>query len=446
MVRVAINGYGRIGRIAHRVILEKFYKQIEIAAINAGSSTDIKGWMYLLKYDTVYGPILALDINYEEADSSSSADGSASSADGSASTNKDQIGMLVVDGVRIPVFSQKDPTLLPWKDLNIDVVIESTGHFASEARLKAHITAGAKAVVLSAPAKDDPSAGPGRGIPTYVLSVNADKYQGEPIINNASCTTNCIAPVAKIMVDAFGVEKVMMTTIHGYTSDQRLEDGGHKDYRRARAAAENIIPTSTGATIAAAKTVPELNGIFAGLSIRVPVPVGSLSDFTFVLKRETTKEEVNEALKKASQSTLFSGILAVTEDPIVSSDIIGSSYSSIVDLSLTQVMGNLVKVVAWYDNEYGYANRLVEEVLMVGNRNQSQPQAGSSVQPQSEPAVSGSEQSQQGQASPVQDQVPSAPSFLAPDLSQVQNSASLASLSRSGSADEPAPQNNDQTY
>jgi len=238
----------------------------------------------------------------------------------------------------------------------------------------------------------------------------------------------------------------MMTTIHGYTSDQRLEDGGHKDYRRARAAAENIIPTSTGATIAAAKTVPELNGIFAGLSIRVPVPVGSLSDFTFVLKRETTKEEVNEALKKASQSTLFSGILAVTEDPIVSSDIIGSSYSSIVDLSLTQVMGNLVKVVAWYDNEYGYANRLVEEVLMVGNRNQSQPQAGSSVQPQSEPAVSGSEQSQQGQASPVQDQVPSAPSFLAPDLSQVQNSASLASLSRSGSADEPAPQNNDQTY
>ncbi|MCL4354960.1 type I glyceraldehyde-3-phosphate dehydrogenase, partial [Patescibacteria group bacterium] len=358
MLRVAINGYGRIGRIAHRVILERFYKQIEIVAINAGSSTDIKGWMYLLKYDTVYGPILALNINYKEADP--------------ASLNKDQIGSLVVDGVKIPVFSQKDPSALPWKDLNVDVVIESTGHFETEEKLKAHIASGAKAVVLSAPAKDE--------TPTYVLSVNADKYQGEPIINNASCTTNCIAPVAKIMVDAFGVEKAMMTTIHGYTSDQRLEDGGHKDYRRARAAAENIIPTSTGATIAAAKTVPELNGVFAGLAIRVPVAVGSLSAFTFVLKKETTKEEVNEAIKKASQSTLFSGIVAVTEDPIVSSDIIGSSYSSIVDLSLTQVVGNLVKIIAWYDNEYGYANRLVEEVLMVGNKNKPQANIEPSIQ------------------------------------------------------------------
>lgn len=353
MLRVAINGYGRIGRIAHRVILEKYYNQVQVVAINAGSSTDIKGWMYLLKYDTVYGPILALDVNCESINDPSTG----------------QIGNLLVDSQKIPVFSQKDPSVLPWKDLNVDVVIESTGHFETEEKIKTHLSAGAKAAVLSAPAKDE--------MPTYVLSVNASQYKGEPVISNASCTTNCIAPVAKVIVDAFGVEKAMMTTIHGYTSDQRLEDGGHKDYRRARAAAENIIPTSTGATIAAAKTVPELNGIFSGLAIRVPVAVGSLSDFTFVLKRETTKEEVNDVLKKASQSTIFNGILGVTEEPIVSSDIIGSSYSSIVDLSLTQVMGNLLKVIAWYDNEYGYANRLIEEVILVGSKSQSsQPELG----------------------------------------------------------------------
>ena len=348
MIRVAINGYGRIGRIAHRVILERFYNDVEVVAINAGSSTDIKGWMYLLKYDSVYGPILSLEIGSEPVDPQSAI--------------KDQIGSLIVEGKKIPVFSQKDPSLLPWKDLNVDVVIESTGHFETEEKLKLHLTAGAKSVVLSAPAKEG-------NVPTYVLGVNAINYQGEKLINNASCTTNCIAPVAKIMVNSFGVEKAMMTTIHGYTSDQKLEDGGHKDYRRARSAALNIIPTSTGATIAAAQTVPELSGVFVGLSIRVPVPVGSLADFTFVLKKETTKEEVNAALKQAAQSTAYQGILEVTEDPIVSSDIIGSAASSIVDLSLTQVVGgNLVKIIAWYDNEYGYANRLVEEVLMVGKK------------------------------------------------------------------------------
>lgn len=353
MVRVAINGYGRIGRVAHRVILEKHASEIDVVAINAGSSTDIKGWMYLLKYDSNYGALQnhTLDIKNQ------------------ISNIKDSIGSLIVDGKEIPVFSQKDPSLLPWKDLNVDVVIESTGHFLTEEKLKSHLIAGAKKVVLSAPAKAGEVA-------TYVLSVNDKNYKGEVVINNASCTTNCIAPVAKIMVDNFGVEKAMMTTIHGYTSDQRLQDGGHKDYRRSRAASENIIPTSTGATIAASEAVPELKGIFNGLAIRVPVAVGSLSDFTFLLKKETSKEEINEVFKKEAKNSQYKNILDVTEDPIVSSDVIGNPHSSIVDLSLTQVVGgNMVKVVAWYDNEYGYANRLVEEVIMVGKSESQNPKS-----------------------------------------------------------------------
>ena len=347
MIKVAINGYGRIGRVAHRVILEKYFIDVDVVAINAGSSTDIKGWMYLLKYDTSYGPIYSLSVSYQVAEENPAI--------------KNLIGYLLIDNKKIPVISQKDPTLLPWKDLNVDVVIESTGEFTSEEKLKTHLTAGAKSVILSAPVKEG-------NVPTIVLSVNPDKFVGQTMINNASCTTNCIAPVAKIMVDSFGVEKAMMTTIHGYTSDQRLQDGGHKDYRRGRAAAQNIVPTSTGATIAATQAVPELSGLFEGLSLRVPVAVGSLSDFTFILKREVTKQEVNDTFRKASQSTVYNGILGVTEDPLVSSDIIGSPYSAIVDLSLTQVIGNMVKVIAWYDNEYGYANRLVEEVIMVGKR------------------------------------------------------------------------------
>lgn len=351
MIRVAINGYGRIGRVAHRVILQKHASEIEVVAINAGSSTDIQGWLYLLKYDTSYGQLLDHKLEFKQQNA----------------VLKDSIGSLVIDGKEIPVFSQKDPSLLPWKDFQVDVVIESTGHFLTAEKLQAHLTAGAKKVVLSAPSKGDPSASSGQGIATYVLSVNDKNYKGENLINNASCTTNCVAPVARIMVDNFGVEKAMMTTIHGYTSDQRLQDGGHKDYRRARAAAENIIPTSTGATLAAAEAIPELAGIFNGLAIRVPVAVGSLSDFTFLLKKSTSKEEVNEVFKKAAEDARFKGILEVTEDPIVSSDIIGNPHSSIVDLSLTQVVGgNMVKVIAWYDNEFGYANRLVEEVILVG--------------------------------------------------------------------------------
>lgn len=352
MTKLAINGYGRIGRVAHRVILEKYLNEIDVVAINAGSSTDIRGWMYLLKYDTSYGPIYSLDVSYQEAEATP--------------TIKDLIGYILIENKKIPVLSQKDPTLLPWKDLDVDVVIESTGHFTTEEKLKTHLTAGAKAVVLSAPVKEG-------NIPTIVMSVNQDKYQGENAISNASCTTNCITPVARIMVDTFGVEKAMMTTIHGYTSDQRLQDGGHKDYRRARAAAQNIVPTSTGATIAATQAVPELANLFSGLSIRVPVAVGSLSDFTFLLKRETTKEEVNQIFKTAAQNPIYDGILTVTQEPLVSSDIIGNSYSSIVDLSLTQVIGNMVKVIAWYDNEYGYANRLVEEVIMMGRKNTQNP-------------------------------------------------------------------------
>jgi glyceraldehyde 3-phosphate dehydrogenase len=346
MIKVAINGYGRIGRITHRTILEKYREQIEIVGINAGSSTDIFGWMYLLRYDSVYGP-LPIPVAAEQ---------------NSDHSKPEILGNLLIEGKKIPVFSQKDPSSLPWASLKVDVVIESTGHFLTEEKLKQHLASGAKAVVLSAPVKDGE-------VPTYVLGVNAKDYKGENLINNASCTTNCITPVAKVITDNFGVEKAMMTTVHGYTSDQRLQDGGHKDYRRARAAGLSIIPTTTGATIAASQALPELKGLFEGLSLRVPVPVGSLSDFTFVLKRQTTKEEINDVFKKAAADPNYSGILMATEDPIVSSDIIGNPYSAIVDLSLTQVVGgNLVKVIAWYDNEYGYANRLVEEVIMVGQR------------------------------------------------------------------------------
>jgi glyceraldehyde 3-phosphate dehydrogenase len=345
MIKVAINGYGRMGRIVHRVILERFSEDIEVAAINAGSSTDIKGWMYLLKYDSAYGPISSMEIGYEEAEQEPKL--------------KDLIGYLIIDDEKIPVISQKDLTLLPWADLGIDVVIESTGKFKTPDKLQLHINAGAKKVILSAPGKD--------GVPSYVLGVNAQNYSGESIISNASCTTNCIAPIAKIMVDNFGVEKAMMSTIHSYTSDQRLQDGGHKDYRRARAAAANMVPTSTGAAKAAGEVIPEIKGIFTGVAIRVPILVGSLADFTFVLKRETTAEEVTNILTQASQSDEYQGVLSVSNEPIVSSDIIGNPFSVIVDLPLTQVIGNLVKVIGWYDNEYGYVNRLVEQIVTMGN-------------------------------------------------------------------------------
>lgn len=344
MIRVAINGYGRIGRMAHRVILEKYKTKIDVVAINTGSSTDLEGWKNLLKYDTVYGRIK--DEITTEA---------------SKESKKDLLGKLVINKRRKTlVFSQKDPSLLPWEDLKIDVVIESTGQFTSFEQLDLHIRAGAKKVLLSAPANSG-------NVETIVLGVNHADYSNQNIISNASCTTNCITPVAKVIADSFGIEKAMMTTIHAYTQDQRLQDGGHKDYRRARAGAENIIPTSTGATIAAAKALPELENIFEGLSIRVPVPVGSLSDFTILTKKKVSVDSVNKAFKEAAAQKQFKNILEVTTDPIVSSDIIGNPHSAIVDLSLTQVVGeNMLKIIAWYDNEYGYANRLIEEVLLMG--------------------------------------------------------------------------------
>lgn len=365
MIKIAINGYGRIGRIAHRVILEKFADKVKVAAINGTAGTDIRGWANLLKYDTAYGPLTGHEVSWKG--------GQLIPVE---TEHRDyvprevhdfgtgELGHLVVDGEAIPFFAEKEMGKLPWRELEIDVVIESTGIFTTAEKMKPHLDAGAKRVILSAPAK-------GGGVKTLIIGVNLEKTGGvstdDLVVSNASCTTNCIAPVAQIMVEKFGVKKAMMTTIHAYTSDQRLQDGSHRDYRRARAAASNIVPTTTGATTAAAEVVPELKGLFDGLSLRVPVIVGSLSDFTFLLKRPTTVEEIKAFFREASESPRYQGILAVTEDPLVSSDIVGSSFSSIVDLSLTQVVdGDLVKVVAWYDNEWGYATRLVEEVILVG--------------------------------------------------------------------------------
>ncbi len=326
--KVAINGFGRIGRAAFKAILNK--NNAEIVAIN--DLTDTKTLANLLKYDSVYGRY-DKDISYDD-------------------------GHLVVDGVSYRVLSEKDPANLPWQELGVDVVLECTGVFRTKEKASAHLQAGARAVIISAPAKDEETQ-------TVVLGVNAggEEKVESGVLSNASCTTNCIAPVAQIMQSHFGVQKALMTTIHAYTADQRLVDAPHRDLRRGRAAAQNIVPTTTGAAIATGKTVPELAGIFDGLAIRVPVICGSLADFTFLFKRKTTVEEVNKVLQEAAQSDRFKGILEVTDEPLVSSDIVGRSASSIVDLSLTKVIdGDLVKVVAWYDNEWGYANRLVEMV------------------------------------------------------------------------------------
>lgn len=337
-IKVAINGFGRIGRQAFKIALEK--KEIEITAINDLTSPEVLA--QLLRFDSNYG-IYNKKVGFDE-------------------TN------IIVEGIKIPVLAEKDPAALPWGKMGVDVVIESTGRFTDSEKAGAHLKAGAKKVVISAPAKD---AGVTK---TIVLSVNDGDYKGETIISNASCTTNCITPVVQVLEDAFGIKKIMMTTIHSYTAEQNLVDGpppgGHShDLRRARAAAQNIVPTSTGATIAATEAIPQLKGLFHGLSIRVPTPVGSLSDFVALLNRKTTKEEINKAFTDAANSKRFSGVLAVTNDPVVSSDIVGNPASSIVDLELTEVVdGDLAKVVAWYDNEFGYSNRLVEEVILVGSK------------------------------------------------------------------------------
>lgn len=329
--KIGINGFGRIGRNAFKIAFER--DDLEIVAVN--DLSDTKTLAHLLKHDSNYGTY------HNEV-----------SFDGQN---------IIVNGQSIKVLAEKDPAALPWKDLGVEVVIESTGLFVDPAKAQAHVTAGAKKVILSAPAK-------GEGAQTFVLGVNEDELQaaGE-IISNASCTTNCITPVMAILEENFGIAKAMMTTVHSYTASQRLQDAPAKDLREARNAAENIVPTTTGASIAAAKAMPKLENIFGGLSVRVPTPVVSLSDFVVVTKRDTTVEEVNEIFKKAAAEPYFQGILAVTEEPLVSSDFIGNSHSAIVDLLLTNVVdGNLVKVVAWYDNEWGYSNRLVEITADVG--------------------------------------------------------------------------------
>jgi glyceraldehyde 3-phosphate dehydrogenase len=348
MIKVGINGFGRIGRIATRIALLKHSQEIEISAINTSGSMNVAGWVHLLKYDSTYGKF-SKEIVAEELKKAEDA------------TDEDPlIGNIKIEGLVIPILAQKDPAKLPWGKYGVDVVIEATGRFTSEEDAKKHAIGGAKRVVISAPSK-------GGNVGTYVLGVNEYKDQAV-VLNNASCTTNCVAPVAAVMHSKFGIEKAAMTTIHGYTDDQNLKDNSHKDLRRARAASENIIPTSTGAAISTTETIPELKGLFDGTALRVPVATGSMTDFAIVTKRDVTVEEVNQAFVEAEKNQLYKGILATTTEPVVSSDIIGRSESCIVDLDLTQVIaGNLVKVFAWYDNEWGYSNRLVEQVVRVGN-------------------------------------------------------------------------------
>ena len=323
--KIAINGFGRIGRNAFKLAFER--DDIEVVAIN--DLTDTKTLAHLLKHDSTYGTY-HYDVSYDE-------------------------NSIFVDGKQIRVLAEKDPALLPWGEFGVDVVIEATGLFVQPDKARAHINAGAKKVVISAPAK-------GEGAKFIVLGVNEHELTREDdIVSNASCTTNCIAPVMAILEREFGIEKSLMTTVHSYTASQRILDAPAKDLREARSAAENIVPTTTGAAIATAKVIPSLVGKFDGLSVRVPTAVVSLSDITAVLKRDTTKEEINEVFKRAANDPFYQGILTVTEEPLVSTDFKGNSHSTIVDLELTNVVGgNLVTVVAWYDNEWGYSNRLVE--------------------------------------------------------------------------------------
>ncbi|MBQ6570979.1 type I glyceraldehyde-3-phosphate dehydrogenase [Candidatus Saccharibacteria bacterium] len=331
MVKLAINGFGRIGRSSFKIAFERH--DVEIVALN--DLTDTKTLAHLLKYDSSYG-IYDHDISSDEEN-------------------------LIVDGKKIRVFAEKDPAALPWGELGVDVVIESTGLFTDPEKARSHIAAGAKRVVISAPAK-------GEGAKTIVIGVNEDSLTSEDIIiSNASCTTNCIAPVMKLLADNFGIEKAMMTTVHSYTASQRLQDAPAKDLREARAAAENIVPTTTGASKAAALTIPSLKDKFNGLSIRVPTPVVSLSDITAVLSRDTTKDELNQLFRSAAAEPYYEGIIGVSEEELVSCDFRGDAHSCIIDLPLTDVVGgNLVKVVAWYDNEWGYSNRLVELAIDFG--------------------------------------------------------------------------------
>lgn len=325
MIKIAINGFGRIGRNALKIALMR--RDLEVVAIN--DLTDTKTLAFLLKHDSSYGTY-SREVTFDDQN-------------------------IIVDGKKIRVFSEKDPANLAWDELGVDVVIESTGFFTDPEKAKAHLAAGARKIVISAPAK-------GEGAKTIVLGVNEGEVTKEDkILSNASCTTNCIAPIMKVLEDNFGVKKAMMTTVHSYTGSQRLLDAPAKDLREARSAAENIVPTTTGASKAAALTIPSLKGKFNGLSVRVPTPVVSLADITAVLSRTTTKEELTQLFEKVANEPFYEGILGVSHEELVSSDYRGDSHSCIVDLPLIDVVdGDLIKIVAWYDNEWGYSNRLVE--------------------------------------------------------------------------------------
>ena len=331
MLKVAINGFGRIGRNVLKILLSR--RDVQVIAVN--DLTDAATLAHLLKHDSSYG---TYDKKVSAGDSS-----------------------IIVGTREIAVFAEKDPKFLPWKKLGIDVVIECTGFFTNKEGASKHLEAGAKKVVISAPAKSDE-------IKTIVLGVNEETVEKtDQILSNASCTTNCIAPIMKVLEDAYGIEKAMMTTVHSYTNSGRILDSPARDLREARTAAENIIPTTTGASKAAAKTIPALVNKFNGLSIRVPTPVVSLADITAVLKCKVTKEELVKLFKKVAKEPYFEGIIGVTDEPLVSSDFIGDPHSCIIDLSLIDVVcDDMVKIVAWYDNEWGYSNRLVELAVDFG--------------------------------------------------------------------------------
>ena len=322
-VRVAINGFGRIGRTFFRAAQQEGVG-FEIVAIN--DLTDVETLAHLLKYDSIMGRF-GEEVEVKE-------------------------GALVVGGKEIKILAERDPQNLPWKDLGVDVVLESTGFFTEGSKAKAHLEAGAKKVILSAPGKNIDG--------TFVMGVNDDQYDAanHHIVSNASCTTNCLAPMAKVLNDAFGIKQGLMTTIHAYTADQRLQDAPHRDLRRARAAAVNMVPTSTGAAAAVGLVLPELKGKLDGFAVRVPTITGSITDLTFTAEREVTVEEVNAAVKAAAEGPM-KGIIKYNEDPIVSKDIEGEPISTVFDAPLTKVIGDQVKVIAWYDNEYGYVARLV---------------------------------------------------------------------------------------
>ncbi|MEA2064829.1 MAG: type I glyceraldehyde-3-phosphate dehydrogenase [Patescibacteria group bacterium] len=334
MAKIAINGFGRIGRAVFKIILEK-HKNLQVVAIN--DLTDNKTLAHLLKYDSMYGRYdKKVDFNDKE---------------------------IIVNNKKYKVFSEKDPAFLPWKKLKVDVVLECTGFFRTAETVSAHIEAGAKKVILSAPAKD-------KKIPTFVLGVNDKKIKkSDTIISNASCTTNCIAPIVDLIKQNFGIQKVMMTTIHSYTGDQNLIDGPHKDLRRARTAGQNIIPTTTGAAIATTKTVSGIDGLFDGISIRIPTAVVSIADFVFLLKKKTTVDEVNKIFIQAKKINKYKNILDITDNPLVSSDFIGNPYSAIIDLQMAKIVdGDLLKIIAWYDNEWGYSNRLAEMANLIAKK------------------------------------------------------------------------------